>query len=109
MGASNALGADGNTSIRSGFQRGPQAPNLRPPGASRGGAPDGTLLLLSQSPSPLGPALEFAVRRGGMALQAQGVAVRVLASAMAVWRSLAQAAGRRCCQPGGSRSALPLA
>jgi len=74
---SNALWADGNASIRSDFQRGPKTPNIRPPGASRGWTQDGTLLLFGPVPSPLGRAFEFAVRLVGIAMEAQGVDVRV--------------------------------
>ena len=74
---SNALGADGHTSVRSDFQRSPQAPNIRPPGASWGGSQNGTLLLFGDVPSPLGREFEFAVRLAGIAMEAQRVDVRV--------------------------------
>ena len=74
---SNALCADGNTSVGSDFQRGPKAPNIRPPGASRGWSQDGTLLLFSNVPRPLGREFEFAVRLPGIAMEAQGLDVRV--------------------------------
>ena len=74
---SNALGADGNTSVGSDFQRGPQAPDIRPPRASRGGSQDGTLLLFGDVPSPLGCEFEFAMGLAGIAMEAQRVDVRV--------------------------------
>ena len=74
---SNALCADGNTSVRSDFQRGPKAPDIRPPRASRGGSQDGTLLLFGEVPSSLGGEFEFAMRLVGIAMKAQGVDVRV--------------------------------
>lgn len=74
---SNALGADGHTSVGSDFQRSPQAPNIRPPGAARGGTQDGTLLLFGDVPSPLGCEFEFAMCLAGIAMEAQRVDVRV--------------------------------
>ena len=74
---SNALCADGNTSVGSDFERGPKAPNIRPPRALRGGSQDGTLFHFSNVPSPLGRQFEFALRLVGIAMEAQGVDVRV--------------------------------
>ena len=77
MSEADALGADGDASIRTDFQRGPQAPNIRPPGASRGGSQDGTFLLFGDVPGLLGREFEFAMRLVGIAMEAQGVDVRV--------------------------------
>ena len=65
----NALRADGNPSIRSDFERSPKAPNIRPPGASRGRAQNGTLLLLGDVPRALGGEFEFAVDLLGIAME----------------------------------------
>lgn len=67
-----ALGADRDTSAGSDFQRGAQAPDIGPPGAARGGAPDGTFLLFGEVPGALGDELEFALRLVGVARKAQG-------------------------------------
>ena len=77
MSEADALGADGDASIRTDFQRGPQAPNIRPPGASRGGSQDGTFLLFGDVPGLLGREFEFAMRLVGIAMEAQSVDVRV--------------------------------
>ena len=74
---SNALGADGNASVGTDFERGPKAPNIRPPGAARGGSQDGAIVLLGHVPSFLGREFKFAVGLVGVAMEAQGVDVRV--------------------------------
>lgn len=73
----NALGPDGNPSIGTDFERGPKAPNIRPPGASRGWPQNGTLLLLGEVPGALSGEFEFAVGLVGIAMETQGVDMRV--------------------------------
>lgn len=73
----NALSADGNASIGSDFERSPKAPNIRPPGAARGRPQDGALLLLGDVPGGLGGEFEFAMGLLSVAMESQGVDVRV--------------------------------
>ena len=73
----NALSADGNTSIGSDFERSPKAPNIRPPWAARGRPQDGALLLFGDVPRALGGEFEFAMGLFGVAMESQGVDVRV--------------------------------
>jgi len=65
----NALLADGNPSIGADFQRGAQAPNIRPPWAGRGWADDRTFFLFSQVPGTLSGLLEFALGFVGVAME----------------------------------------
>ena len=74
---SNALVTDGNPSIGTDFERSPKAPNIRPPGAARGRPEDGSLLLLGNVPRALGGEFEFAMGLFGIAMESQGVDVKI--------------------------------
>ena len=74
---SNALGAYGNSSIRSDLKSGAKAPNIGPPGASRGRPQDRAFLLFSNVPGALGGEFEFAVGLLGIAMKSQSIDVRV--------------------------------
>ena len=74
---SNALGAYWNSSIRSDLERGPKAPNIRPPRASRDRPQDRALLFFGNVPSALGGEFEFAMGLLGIAMKSQGIDVRV--------------------------------
>lgn len=56
-----ALGADGNAAIGADLDEGAKAPNVRPPGAARGGTQDGALFLFGEVPGLLRGQAEFAM------------------------------------------------
>ena len=56
-----ALGADGNAAIGADLDGGADTPNIRPPGAARGGAQDGALFLFGEVPGLLRGQAQFAM------------------------------------------------
>ena len=73
----DALGSDGNAAVGSGFEEGPHAPNIRPPGAARGRPQNGAFLFPGQIPSSLRGEFKFAMGLLGVAMKAQGIHVGV--------------------------------
>ena len=72
-----ALGADGNAAIGADFESRAQAPNIGPPGARRGWTQDGPFFFEGQFPSSLWDHAQLAVGFMGVAVESQGVNVRV--------------------------------
>ena len=65
----NALIPYWNASIRTDLERGPKAPHIRPPRASRGRSQDRALLLFGDVPSALSGEFEFAMGLLGIAME----------------------------------------
>ena len=72
-----ALGADGDTAIGPDFEGSTYAPNIRPPGARRGWAQDGPFFLYGKFPGSLWDHAQLAVGFVGVAVESQGVDMRV--------------------------------
>jgi len=72
-----ALVSDRNPSVGADLQRASEAPNIRPPRATRGWADDRPLFLFGQVPGTLRGQLEFAVSFVGVAMKSQSVDVSV--------------------------------
>ena len=71
-----ALGAAGPAAIGANLEGRADAPNLRPPGATRGGAPDGPLFLLGQIPGFVRGQPQVALGFVDVAMESQLVDVR---------------------------------
>ena len=74
---SEALGADGNTSVGTHFERCADAPNIGPPRAAWGWAQDGSFFFPGQVPSFLRGSIQFAMDFVDVVMEAQGVDVGV--------------------------------
>ena len=72
-----ALGADGNPAIGPDFEGSAYAPNIGPPGATRGWAQDGAFFFYGKFPGSLWDHAQLAVGFVGVAVESQGVDVRV--------------------------------
>jgi hypothetical protein len=72
-----ALVSDRNPSVGADLQRASEAPNIRPPRATRGWADDRPLFLFGQVPGALRGQLKFAVSFVGVAMKSQSVDVSV--------------------------------
>ena len=72
-----ALSADGNAAIGADLDGGAEAPNIRPPGAARGWAQDGSFFLFGQFPGSLRGQAQFAVGFVDVAMEAQRIDVGV--------------------------------
>jgi len=66
-----ALYADGNASIGADLEGGSNAPNIRPPRASRGWTQDRTFFFSGQIPGPLGSPAQFAVNFVSVTMETQ--------------------------------------
>ena len=73
----DALSADRNAAIGADLDGGAQAPNIRPPRAAWGWAEDGAFFQAGQIPGALWSLPQFPMLFVGVAVQAQGVDVRV--------------------------------
>ena len=73
----DAMGANRNTAVGSDFEEGPHAPDIRPPGAARGGSQNGSFLFPGQIPGSLSREFKFAMRLLGIAVESQGLDVHV--------------------------------
>ena len=72
-----ALVSDRNPSVGADLQRASEAPNIRPPRATRGWADDSTLFLFRQVPGALSGQFKFAVSFVRVAMESQSVDVSV--------------------------------
>ena len=72
-----ALGADGHAAIGVDFERRADAPNIRPPRATRGWAQDRTLLLFGEFPGLFRGHAQFAMGFMGVTVESQSVDVWV--------------------------------
>ncbi len=72
-----ALVSDRNASVGADLQRASEAPNIRPPRATRGWADDSTLFLFRQVPGALSGQFKFAVSFVRVAMESQSVDVSV--------------------------------
>jgi len=68
-----ALGANGNATIGADLDGGPNAPNIRPPRATRGWAQHGTFFFFGQIPGPLRSKTQFAVSFVSVTMEAQSL------------------------------------
>ena len=71
------LAADGNAAVGADLEGGANTPNIRPPGARGGWAQDRPFIFAGELPGFLGSPAQLAVRFVDVAMETQGVDVRV--------------------------------